>query len=717
MTRHSRRPAPALAVLLTLVSLGLRASSQAPTQAPKATFKSGLDLVVVNVVVRDKNGTLVRGLTRDDFVVLEDGKPQTVSSFDFEEIENASLPSMETTTVLGAIAQPARPSAPAAPASGEIRPAVDMKDRRLVVLFYDLGSMQPEEVSRAVQSGRDYVEKKMAPADVLAVVSLTTSLTVDQDFTADRQALLSSLNRLSPVEGSGAAAATDTEIAPDTGNAFVADDTEFNIFNTDRRLDALRAVADVLAGIEQKKSVVYFSGGVTQSGMDNQAAVRALVDRAVRANVSIYAADTRGLAALPAGGDASTASVRGTGAFSGRSMTSQRESFSAAQDTLTTIAEDTGGKAFFDVNEFSEVFDKVVADTSSYYLLGYTSTNPARDGRFRRIRVSLKQPGLKLEFRSGYYAPRDFAHAGRDDRAQQLQEQLLSDLPITDLPVHGSAGYFRLKDNRYFVPVWFIVPGSQVQFSRASDKEKATLDVLGVIRDGQNRPVAWIQDTVKLSVAATEDVRRRNVQYGTSFELPPGLYRLKVVIRENQLGTFGSFDSTLVVPNLDRNPLRLSSVVLASQRQPVAKKNASNPLQRDGQELIANVARVVTAAQPMVFYYEVYDPGKPAAAQPAPGGKGAEGVAGTSPPAAAPAQIPGVRVLSNIAFYRGSRRVLQTELVTAQQINVADRKAVSFEMIVPAGALEPGLYTCQINVVDDAAGTFAFPRFQVYVRK
>ena len=693
--RRSLRSALASAVVVGLGSLvGLAAFSpspvdpQAAAQAPGTTFKSGLELVVVNVVVRDKDGKLVRGLGRGDFVVLEDGKPQTVSSFDFEEIENASLPSMATTTVLGAIAQPGAPAAATAP--GETRPAVDMKDRRLIVLFYDLGSMQPEEVSRAVQSGRDYVEKKMAPADILAVVSLTTALAVDQDFTADRTALLSALNRLSPVEGSAAPAGTDAEIAPDTGNAFVADDTEFNIFSTDRRLDALRAVADVLAGIEQKKSVVYFSGGVTQSGMDNQAAVRALVDRAVRANVSIYAADTRGLAALPAGGDASTASVRGTGAFSGRAMSSQRESFSAAQDTLSTIAEDTGGKAFFDVNEFGEVFDKVVEDTSSYYLLGYTSTNPARDGRFRRIRVSLKQPGLKLEFRSGYYAPRDFAHSGRDDRAQQMQEQLLSDLPITDLPVHGAAGYFRLKENRYFVPVWFIVPGSQVQFSRASDKEKATLDVLGVIRDGQNRPVAWIQDTVKLSVAATEEVQRRNVQYGTSFELPPGLYRLKVVIRENQLGTFGSFDSTLVVPNLDRNPLRLSSVVLASQRQPVTKKNASNPLQRDGQELVANVARVVTAAQPMVFYYEVYEPGKPAAP---------------------------VRVLSNIAFYKGSQRVLQTELVTAPQVNLADRKAVSFEMIVPAGALAPGLYTCQVNVIDDTAGTFAFPRFQLYVRK
>ena len=741
MTRHSSRAALALAALLSLGTLGLTASSpsqaspsagadqqaarpaapQAPAQpaaqTPRATFKSGLDLVVVNVVVRDRDGKLVRGLTRDDFVVVEDNKPQTVTSFDFEEIENATLPSMETQTVLGTIAQPAAPGAAARPAAAEARPIVDMKDRRLIVLFYDLGSMQPDEVTRAVQSGRDYVEKKISPADILAVASLTTSLSIDQDFTTDRDALLAALNRLSPVEGSTAAASADAETAPDTGNSFVADDSEFNIFNTDRRLDALRSIADVLAGIEQKKSVIYFSGGVTQSGMDNQAAMRTLIDRAVRANVSIYAADTRGLAAMPAGGEASQASVRGTGAFSGRAMSSQRESFSAAQDTLSTIAEDTGGKAFFDANEFSEVFDKVVQDTTSYYLLGYSSTNPSRDGRFRRIRVTLKQPGLKLEFRSGYYAPRDFSHSGRDDRAQQLQEQLLSDLPLTDLPVHGSAGFFRLKDNHYFVPVWFIVPGSQVQFSKSSDKEKATLDILGVIRNAQRQPVAWIQDTVKLSVAATQDVRRRNVQYGTSFELPPGAYQLKVIIRENQLGTFGSFDSTLIVPNLDRNPLRLSSIVLASQRQTVTKKNAANPLQRDGQELVANVARVVTAAQPMVFYYEVYDPGKSAAAaQPAQGGRGAGGTA-TPPPAAATAPQGPVKVLSNIAFYRGNQRVLQTEQVTAQAMNVTDRKAVSFEMIVPAGALEPGLYTCQVNVVDDTTGSFAFPRFPIYVRK
>jgi hypothetical protein len=164
--------------------------------------------------------------------------------------------------------------------------------------------------------------------------------------------------------------------------------------------------------------------------------------------------------------------------------------------------------------------------------------------------------------------------------------------------------------------------------------------------------------------------------------------------------------------------LKLSSVVLASQRQAATKKNTSNPLQRDGQELVANVARVVTAAQPMFFYYEVYDPGKPGGAPAAPaasGGRGAAGSAGGAT-ATASAATP-VRVLSNIAFYRGTQRVLQTDLVTAQQINVADRKAVSFEMAVPPGALPPGLYTCQVNVVDDTAGTFAFPRFSIYVRK
>jgi len=740
-TPRARRLIAAVAAALTLGSLSPAAQQPAPPSAQRPpVFRSGRDLVVVNVVVRDKSGALVRGLTRDDFTVLEDNRAQTVESFDAEELDAVASPIEIADDMLAAAARPPAAEAkvraaaagaatpPDAAAPPPARPVSDLRDRRLMVLFFDLSSMGPEEVARAVQSGRDYVTNRLSPADVIGIVSLGTSLEVVQDFTADRALLLGAMDQLSPAEGAGfaAAPAADAESAVDTGNAFAADDTEFSIFNTDRRLEALRSLADVLAGIEQKKSVLYFSGGMAQQGMDNQAAMRAVIDRAVRANMSIYAADSRGLQALPAGGEASQGSVRGQGAFSGQSMANQRNELASSQDALATLAEDTGGRAFFDTNEFDEVYTQVVKDTTAYYLLGYTSTNTRADGRYRRITVTLKRPGYKVEHRSGYYAPRDFSHSGRDDREQQLQEHLLSDLSPTDLPIHGQAGYFRLKPNRYFVPMSFIVPGSRVEFSRSSDKERATLDVLGVIRDPQQRIVAWIRDTVKLAVAATEDVRRKNVQYDTSFELPPGRYAVKLVIRENQLGTVGSFETPLVVPDIERQALKVSSVVLASQRQPASvKKGVVNPLIRDGQLLIANVARVVAAAQPMYFFVEVYDPAEPAGDSagtgpgPAPGAAGAAGAGASQgrPAANGHGAADAARVLASVACYRGGQRALQTPLASFDRQNVADRKAVAVQIEVGPGQLPPGLYSCQVNVVDDAAGTFAFPRMALYVRR
>ncbi len=681
------------------------AQTRPAQQVPKPTFRSGRDLVVVNVVVRDRKGQLVRGLTRDDFAVFEDNRPQTITTFDFEELDRPTpTPGAGAPPpVLSAELRPAAPGTPPAPPL-ESRPLANLRDKRLIVLFFDLSSMPPEDLARAVDSARDYVTHRISPADTLAVVTLGTSLDVVQDFTADREDLLAALDRLSPVEGAGfEAVAGDPETLPDTGAGFVPDETEFLIFNIDRRLDALRRLADVLGGIEQKKSVIYFSSGLSSSGLDNQAALRSVIDRAVRANVSLYAADTRGLQAVVPGGEASQASARGVGAFSGRTLMSARDRFAAAQDALTTLAEDTGGKAFFDVNEFGEVFTQVVQDTTAYYLIGYTSTNPARDGRYRRIRVTVTRPELqqvKLEYRPGYFAPRDFAHAGRDEREVQLQEFLLSDLPPTDLPVHAAAGYFRIGEHRYFVPLWLIVPGSQVPLSTSATRERATLDVFGVVRNARQQPVAWIRDTVRLNVEAAQNVRRKNVQYETNFELPPGVYRLKLVVRENHDGTIGSLDTTLVVPDVTTQAPRLSSVVLSTQRAPAPRRTA-NPLVRGGQALVANVARVVSANQAVTFYYEVYDPQRAR-----PGGD-----------ASGPAASGAPRVLSSVACYRGARRVYQTDLVEARQLTAHERGAVAFELTVPPSALGPGLYTCQVNVIDDVAETFAFPRLTLYVTK
>jgi VWFA-related protein len=688
--------------------LGLAGSrvlvAQGQAEAPPRTrsvFRSSVDLVTVNVVVRDKGGNIVRGLTRDDFTVTEDGSRQDIRTFDFEEVTTRPVEAAPAavTTVFGSVGR-----APAAAAPAPAAPTLDLHGRRLIAMLFDLSSMQPEEIKRSAQSARDYIEKKLTPADMVAIATLSTTLQVPQDFTSDRDLLLRALDRLTGNEGMGFEEIVAGDPTDDSATGFTADDSEFTLFNTDRRLQAIQALTEAMAPIEQKKSLIYFSSGMTQTGLDNRVAIRTVIDRAVRSNVSIYTADMRGLQALGPAGDASQASTRGQSAFSGAAVSGRFDTMSSSQDALSSLAQDTGGRAFFDLNDFNAVFDRVVADTSAYYLLGFSSSNPAKDGRFRRIRVTVKRPDLKLEYRAGYYAPRDFAHAGREDREQQLNEQLFSDLSVTDVPVYASSAYFRIKGDRYFVPVWIVVPGSAVPFSTSGDKSKATLDIVGVVRDPMQRPVARIRDTINLAVAASEQVERKNVQYQTDLELPPGVFTMKVVVRENQTGSMGSFEASITVPNLARNPIKLSSVIVGSRLQSGIKKDPRNPLLENGTELIPSVAHVVGEGQPLYLYYEVYDAAESAASGPASEAKPSSGRAG-------------VRVESNVLFFRGQQRVLETSLVEATTVTVPDRKATTFRIDVPTADLKPGLYTCQINVVDDVAGTFAFPRLAIYVKK
>jgi hypothetical protein len=330
------------------------------------------------------------------------------------------------------------------------------------------------------------------------------------------------------------------------------------------------------------------------------------------------------------------------------------------------------------------------------------------------VRVRVNRPDVKLEYRVGYYAPRDFAHSGKEDREQQLIEQMMSDLSVTDLPVYAASAYFRQKGGRYFVPIWLVVPASRVQFAKSGDKEKATIDIFGVLRDEMNRPIGRVRDTINLSVGATEGVQQKSVQYQTNFELPPGSYILKMVVRENQTGTLGAFETRVNVPDLDKSPVKISSVVVGSQIRTGAKRDDRNPLLRNGQELLANVAHVVSPSQHLYFYYEMYDPAKVTAGAPA-----QAPTMGTAPTAgAAPATASGsdaVRVLSNVVFFRGKTRVYETPLVEATVLAAPDRKATIFQLDVPASELTPGLYTCQVNVVDDVGGSFAFPRLALYV--
>jgi VWFA-related protein len=682
---------------LALVTLGARpaALGQDPQQGGYVIKMNG-ELVLTNVVARDlKTGELVHGLKAGDFHVWENGKPQQISTFDFQSVDMATP--LNEATVSGLAAGPGASAGKAVVAA---RPE-DLRNHRLIVMFFDLTSMQPEDLDRCVDAVRDFLRSKTQPADLVALVSLGNTLHVDQDFTADKDSLIREVGAYNGTEGQGFALGTtaNSNQEEDT-TAYTPDESEYNDVNTDRELFAIRSVAQSLEKIPEKKSMLYFSGGIQRDGIENEASLRAATNAAVRANMSVYSVDTRGLQAVLPVGDASTGSLRGNAAYNGGALMNNMNSNAATQEVMDTLSRDTGGKAFFDSNDFAPAFAQVQRDTSAYYAIGYRSTDTARDGKYRRLVIKVDRPGIKLEYRQGYYAPADFRHSGREDRERVLEEQLASDLPATDIAVYMDASYFRLDERRYFVPVSLLVPGSQIPFVKGGDKDKATLDIIGQVIDEVKRPIGEVRQTVKLDLDPSLQARQKNIEYTTSFNLPPGKYEMKFVVRENQTGRMGSFVAAITLPDLKKAPLKMSSIVLASMREPSKK---DDPLVRGGQEYVPNISHVFRQDQHMYLLYEVYDPARARPGE-------------SEPKATKSAARPGVTLLSSLELIQGSTKVYETPIIRAQSINVEGRDAVAFELDVPLSGLKPGQYLCQLNVVDDAAGSFAFPRFAVLVR-
>src|SRR5262249_46249966 len=329
-------------VIAALLPLNVGSQTPSTSVSPSSsqgqfTLKTSTEVVLVNVTVRDKNDNFIKDLKQQDFSILEDGKKQDIISVDVENTDSVVTAESPTTPVLGNLSPS---STPAARATAKPNPAneSELKDRRLIVLFFDLTSMQPEEIERAVKSALDYTAERMAPADLVSVVTLSNSIKVDLDFTADKEALQAVLAGFTSGVGEGFvngatpdanADATDTS---DAAAGFTPDETEYNIFNTDRRLQALVTLANDLTGIPQRKSVIYFSGGMQRTGVENQTQLRAAINSATRANLSFYTVDVRGLEAVVPGGNAGGGSGfgggggrggGGTSVYSGRGMRSE----------------------------------------------------------------------------------------------------------------------------------------------------------------------------------------------------------------------------------------------------------------------------------------------------------------------------------------------------------------------------------------------------------
>jgi VWFA-related protein len=700
------------AILITAALLASQLSSQ-----QNATFSTTANVVVVNVTVTGRDGKAIGNLTKDDFLLYEDGKLQTLQSCELQKLDSTPLEPIAAPQAKALqtreSTKPAAGPVPKAPAPK----AEDLRDHRLIVMLFDFSSMQPQEQIRATDSAIKFLSTHMTSSDMVSLMVFGTDLKTVQDFTADRDLLISTLHAFHVGEASELSGQADEGAdTQDISGQFVADETEFNIFNSDRKLAALEDAARKLQYYPEKKALVYISSGIQKSGVDNQSQLQATVNAAIKANVAFYPIDARGLMATPPGGDASTAASVGSNLYSGSAQQTLMVNFHNTQETLDTLAADTGGKALLDSNDLTLGMTQVQKDISSYYMLTYATANGAEDGKFRRIQVKLapKVADLraKLNFKEGYYAPTTFAKMTGTNKESQLQQALSSGNPVTDLPMAVEVDYFRLAKGKYFVPVSVRIPGSALSFQSKGAKAATELDFIGEIRDARGHPASAVRDTIPLKVATTTagEVGRKQIQYDTGFTLAPGKYSLKFVARENGEGKVGTFEAPFTVPDLaSGTPLRLSSVILSNQIQPLKEqiagaKNdkklvADDPLvDESGQKMVPNVTRVFRPGQSMYVYFELYDPG-------------------VAPiPAQSQNQIPGLTsVTASVAFYQGSKKVMETPAVRANRMNAKRQGVVPLRLQTQLKGLAAGQYVCQVNVIDQLGHKFAFPRSSIVV--
>ena len=679
---------------------------QGPTPPPtnktapggKATIRSTVSLVEIDVQVTNRDGKPVKGLKQEQFSVTEDGKPQKISTFeynDIEQVETAGKTDQTPITVpLGTIRSPE-----------EIKAVV--RDHRMIVLFFDLTSLQAEDLLRSTRAAQKYLQDRITPADLVAVVAFGNTLKVVANFTNDRELLRQSVDAVVPgheaallqLADAATAANGETLVSEDTDAAFTADDTEFNIFNTDRKLAAVESLCEVLEGIPGKKSIIQFTSGITQTGEENRSELIAATNAANRSNVSIYSVDSHGLMTATPGGDASMGASGGNAMFTGATVISQSQSRQDSRDTLATLAGDTGGRTFFDVGDFGKVFQSVQNDTSGYYLVGYYSTNAANDGAWRRIHVKIDQlpAGVHIRAREGYYAPKSFGIFTTEDRERQLEEAFQSETPEVELPVAVETGQFRLNASQVFVPIDAKLAPSALQWAQKRGSRETAFDFAAEVRDAKsNRVVGALRDTITVKIDAEhfQDIQQHSLVYQGGIILAPGEYKMKFLARENESGRIGTFEQKISLAPAQPDHLQVSSLLLSSQVEAVQNaaqiktqalaqdaKLKSSPLDVGGERIIPSVTRVFTVEQTLYVFFQAYEP----------------------------QQADPNSLRAGLVFFRNGQRLSDTPMVAPTEYDDKTRTA-SFRLSLPLSSLGAGPYTVQAVVVDAGTTYAAFAR-------
>lgn len=607
------------AAAITLAVQGLNAQGQPQVpQQPPITFRAEVNYVEVDARVLDREGKFIAGLEASDFQIFEDGKPQKVTAF---SMVNIPLERVE------------RPLFASKPVERDVRNNLEAADGRIYVIVLDDLHTAPLRTQRIKLAARQFIERYVGANDMAAVVHTSGLTSGGQEFTTSQARLLRAVDKFMGRKLRSSTQNMIDDVNRRAGTPFSGDpaadmDDKERGFQARNTLDSIRSLANYLGNIRgRRKAVVMFGEGIdynineifsdqiteAQTVID---ATREMIAAATRANVAIYTVDPRGLGAEF--DDLAAIQSFPDDTSSGLGMSSIFNEVRLGQDSLRVMADETGGFAVVNRNDFATAFQRIVDDNSSYYVMGYYSSNDRRDGRFRKIEVKLpNKPGYVIRSRKGYVAPRGRAPetkaAAKDGPTPELRDAMESPLPLAGLPLSVTASVFKGPSvkgtTQGSVVISTLVNGSTLPFAESEGMFKNDLEILGLATDDKGKSFSTNRNTVNLNMKP--DTAKRVTATGfrviNSLDLAPGRYNLRVAVRESNTRKAGSVMFDVEVPDFGKEKLAMSDIALTSALSGIAPTiRPKDPLEKLLPGPLTTYREFSTADE-IALFTEIYD--------------------------------------------------------------------------------------------------------------
>lgn len=565
-----------------------------------------MDFVDIDAVVTDARGNFVGDLTRDDFELLDDGRPQEISAFSLVDIP-----------------VPSGAARAAAPVVSDVKSNAEPISGRLYVIVLDDLNVAPLRTKVVVTAARELIERHFGPNDMAAITYTSGRTDGAQEFTSDRASLLAAIDKfqgrklrstviekadqyfqqhlkeleLNQPDPDDPNATTGP---PQSGtirgpNGYSDITTDADDFERGHRaqqvLGALKRLAEVMGGIRgRRKAIVMFSEGIdypiydifgSQAATSVITATREAIAAAARGNVSFFSVDPRGLVGMTSEMIELNAAADPHLGFDAKGLLADMY---LSQDSLRTLAEETGGYAAVNSNNVTTALNRIVRLNSRYYVLGYYPKDARHDGRFHKIEVRTTRPGLRVSARKGYVSPRDLSaderlrqererergrgRAGDAQTSNELREILTQPLQRNGLTMTVQAAPFRGASKQASVAMAIEVDASRLHFTEQPNKTFADgleLSLFALDERGRQHGGNFYQFNLTLRQDTYERVRGSIVRLNPRIALPPGRYQLRVGVRETGAGDMGSVFHDLQVPDYTAKGLSMSGLLVTGE--------------------------------------------------------------------------------------------------------------------------------------------------------